>query len=60
MKYKITHYDILLKDIGNECIESNNVDIILYEKEIEKYKKKLEEKYNDKDVIVYLTYTEIK
>ena len=54
---RVTHYKIVKKDMANTCLENNDVDILLSEKELNNYKKSLKEKYQE-DVCVHLIYTE--
>ena len=55
---RVTHYKITKKDMSNTCLENNDVDILLSEKEINNYKKSLKEKYQE-EVSVYLIYTDM-
>lgn len=56
---RITHYGITAPDIKNTCLEQDDVNILLSEKEIETYRKSLQKKYED-SVHIDLTYVEVK
>jgi hypothetical protein len=59
MNYRVIHYNILLDEIDNECIESNDVDFMFDKESFKKYREELKNKHNDKKVTVYFIYKEI-